>query len=238
MGARGKLRLAVLISGRGSNMEAIAHSCLDGQIPAEIVAVISDRGDAQGIATALDLGLPASVIEARQFEDRAAFEAALAATIDQSGAGLVLLAGFMRILSAAFVQRYAGRLLNIHPSLLPQYRGLHTHRRVLAAGEAEHGASVHFVSDQLDGGPLICQARVAVLADDSEDSLAARVLRQEHRIYPLVVGLIADGRLVLEGDTILLDGNALAKPIAVDGDQTPVALEVPAAGPGNDGAHA
>jgi phosphoribosylglycinamide formyltransferase 1 len=207
---RGKLKLAVLISGRGSNMAAIARASLAGQIQAEPVIVISDRGNAAGLAAASALGLSTAVIESAQFENRESFEAALAAAIDGSGAQLVVLAGFMRILSAPFVQRYAGRLLNIHPSLLPRYKGLNTHRRVLHAGEREHGASVHFVTAELDGGPVVCQARVPVRADDSEQSLAARVVLEEHRIYPMVIGLIASGRLELRDATVLLDGQAVS----------------------------
>jgi phosphoribosylglycinamide formyltransferase-1 len=213
MSARGKLKLAVLLSGRGSNMLAIAQACRDGVIAAEVVAVITDRREAEGIASARELGLPASVIDAQRLEGRVALETEISAAIDRSGAELVLLAGFMRILSPAFVQHYAARLLNIHPSLLPNYKGLHTHRRVLAAGEAMHGASVHYVSDQLDGGPIICQGRLSVQRDESEQSLAARVLQLEHRIYPFVVGLIAAGRLELRAGTILLDGQTLATPL-------------------------
>ena len=212
-GTRGPLRLAVLISGRGSNMAAIAHACLAGQIAAQPVVVISDRGDAHGLAAAAALGLATVVLEPAQFENRAQFEAALAQAIDASRAGLVVLAGFMRILSSAFVERYAGRLLNIHPSLLPEFKGLDTHRRVLLAGGREHGASVHFVTAELDGGPVICQARVPVRVDDNEQSLAARVLLEEHRIYPKVIGLIASGRLALRGATVMLDGRALAQPL-------------------------
>lgn len=214
MSAHAKLRLAVLLSGRGTNMLAIARSCREGLIGAELTAVISDRPHAPGIAAARELGLHTSVIDAQCYPGRAAFEDGLEAALRHCGAELIALAGFMRILSPGFVQRHSGRMLNIHPSLLPRYQGLHTHRRVLEAGEREHGASVHFVSEVLDGGPVICQARVPVRALDNELSLAARVQRQEHRIYPLVIGLIASGRLRLQGATILLDGEALAAPIA------------------------
>ncbi|HEY6451846.1 MAG TPA: phosphoribosylglycinamide formyltransferase [Steroidobacteraceae bacterium] len=214
---RGKLRLAVLISGRGSNMAAITRSCQSGRIDAEVAIVISDRADAPGIAVADALGVITAAIEPGGFEDRSAFETALAAAIDASGASLVALAGFMRILSAAFVQRYTGRLLNIHPSLLPKYKGLHTHRRALEAGEREHGASVHFVTAELDGGPVICQGRVRVQPGESEEGLAGRVMLQEHRIYPMVIGLIAAGRLELRGATVMLDGRALRAPLVADG---------------------
>ena len=216
MSRSGKLKLAVLISGRGSNLLAIAQACRDDRLDATIELVLSDRGDAAGLAAAAALGLATAVIARANFPTREAFETALAAAIDRSGAELVLLAGFMRILSAPFAQRYAGRLLNIHPSLLPKYKGLGTHRRVLEAGEHEHGASVHFVTGELDGGPVICQGRIAVRAGDSSQSLAARVLTVEHRIYALAISLIAAGRLQLRGDTILLDGVALEAPIVED----------------------
>jgi phosphoribosylglycinamide formyltransferase-1 len=212
----GKLKLAVLISGRGSNLLAIAQACRDGRLDASIELVLSDRGDAAGLTAAAALGLARAVIDRGEFAARESFETALAAAIDRSGAELVLLAGFMRILSAQFAQSYAGRLLNIHPSLLPKYKGLDTHRRVLEAGEREHGASVHFVTGELDGGPVICQGRLAVRAGDSPQSLAARVLAVEHRLYALAIGLIAAGRLQLCGNTILLDGRALEAPIIED----------------------
>jgi phosphoribosylglycinamide formyltransferase 1 len=217
MSRDGKLRLAVLISGRGSNLLAIARACQQGRLDASIELVLSDRGDAAGLAAAAALGLDTAVIERANFPSREPFETALAAAIDRSSAELVLLAGFMRVLSAPFAVAYAGRLLNIHPSLLPKYKGLDTHRRVLEAGDREHGASVHFVTGQLDEGPVICQGRVAVRAGDTAQSLSARVLAVEHRIYPLAIGLIAAGRLQLRGNTILLDGCALEAPIVEDG---------------------
>jgi phosphoribosylglycinamide formyltransferase-1 len=214
--AREKLRLAVLISGRGSNMEAIAEACAQNLIDARIVRVIADRGTAAGIERARRLGLTGTVIEAAGYADRDRHEEALTDSIRSCGAELVVLAGYLRILSAAFVQRHAGRVLNIHPSLLPKYRGLHTHRRALEAGEREHGASVHFVSAELDGGPVICQARVPVLPGDTEESLAARVLIREHKIYPLVIGLIAAGRVRLKDERVWLDGHALTQPLTED----------------------
>jgi phosphoribosylglycinamide formyltransferase 1 len=238
MSSRGKLKLAVLISGRGSNMLAIARACLGGSIAAEVVTVISDRREAEGIASAGELGLSTAVVHAKSMEGRVAVESELSAAIDQSGAELVLLAGFMRILSASFVQRYEGHLLNIHPSLLPNYKGLHTHRRVLAAGDAVHGASVHYVSDELDGGPIICQARLSVERGESEQSLAARVLQLEHRIYPLAVGLIATGRLELRAGRIVLDGEALMTPLAADTVPAHGALERTAGDPPGGAAHA
>jgi phosphoribosylglycinamide formyltransferase 1 len=213
----GKLKVAVLISGRGSNLLAIAQACRDGRLDASIELVLSDRADAAGLAAAAALGLATAVVDRVNYATREPFETALAAAIDASGAELVLLAGFMRILSASFVGAFAGRLLNIHPSLLPQYKGLDTHRRVLEAGEREHGASVHFVTGVLDGGPVICQGRIAVRTGDSPQSLAARVLAVEHRIYALAIGLIAAGRVQLRGNTILLDGRVLEAPIVEDG---------------------
>ncbi len=203
------LALAVLISGRGSNMAAIARACSAGQIPAHIVQVIADRPGVAGVALARDLGLEVSVVPADGFADRAAFEAALRSAIDASGARLVVLAGFMRILSPQFSAHYAGAMLNIHPSLLPRYPGLHTHARVLAAGEREHGATVHFVTSELDAGPIVLQARVPVLAGDTVASLSARVQQQEHIIYPQVIGWIAAGRLRWVGEALLLDGRPL-----------------------------
>jgi phosphoribosylglycinamide formyltransferase 1 len=213
MSAAATLPVAVLISGRGSNMAAIARACAGGAIRAHIVAVIADQADAAGIALAQGLGLATRVVAARALPDRAAFEAALEAALTHSGAQLVALAGFMRVLSGPFVQRYAGRMLNIHPSLLPRHRGLHTHARVLQAGEREHGASVHFVTADLDAGPVICQGRLTVHPHDTAETLAARVQRLEHRIYPRVVGLYAAGRLALRDSTVLLDGQALATPL-------------------------
>jgi phosphoribosylglycinamide formyltransferase-1 len=217
MSRGGKLRLAVLISGRGSNLLAIAQACRDGRLEASIELVLSDRGDVAGLAAAAALGLVTTVIDRAKFATGKAFEAALAAAIDRSGAELVVLAGFMRILSAPFADSYAGLLLNIHPSLLPKYKGLDTHRRVIEAGEREHGASVHFVTGELDGGPVLCQGRIAVRAGDSPQNLAARVLAVEHRIYALAISLIAAGRVQLRGDTILLDGRVLEAPIVEDG---------------------
>jgi phosphoribosylglycinamide formyltransferase-1 len=211
------LPLAVLISGRGSNMLAIARACAEGRLRAHVVGVIADRSDAQGIQAAAEIGLPTRLLEARAVP-RAEFESQLGEALEASGAQLVALAGFMRILSAAFVTAWAGRLLNIHPSLLPDYRGLDTHRRVLAAAEREHGASVHYVTEQLDGGPLICQGRLSIAPGETESSLAARVHRLEHRIYPMVIGLIAAGRLALAGSTVLLDGMPLAAPLQMSED--------------------
>jgi phosphoribosylglycinamide formyltransferase-1 len=218
MSARGRLKLAVLISGRGSNMLAVARACASGRLNASIELVLSDRADAGGLAAAAAVSLATASVTAGRDTGQQRLEAEIGAVIDRSTAELILLAGFMRVLSPVFVARYSGRLLNIHPSLLPKYKGLHTHRRALQAGEQQHGASVHFVTAELDGGPVICQARVAVHAGDTEQSLAARVLEQEHRLYPFAVGLIADGRLRLDQAGAVLDGRPLQAPLEMPDD--------------------
>ncbi|KPK19565.1 MAG: phosphoribosylglycinamide formyltransferase [Betaproteobacteria bacterium SG8_41] len=185
--------ILILISGRGSNMEAI----LEARLPARIAAVISNEPQAKGLATARAHGITTSVVPHRDFPDRAAFDAALASAIDVHQPDLVVLAGFMRILTDNFVARYAGRLMNIHPSLLPAFPGLQTHRHALAAGVRIHGCTVHFVTPALDGGPIIVQAAVPVQPGDSEETLAARVLREEHRIYPQAIRWFCEGRLAL-----------------------------------------
>jgi phosphoribosylglycinamide formyltransferase 1 len=194
-------------------MATIARECLQQRIAATVAVVMSDRPDVAGIATARDLGLETEVICWKAAADRAAFELALGESIDARKPDLVVLAGFMRVLSGPFVERYAGRMLNIHPSLLPKYTGLHTHRRVLEAGDTAHGASVHFVTPELDGGPLILQSRVPVKTGDLESTLAARVQATEHVIYPRVVGWIADGRLKWNAGHPLLDGKPLNEPV-------------------------
>jgi phosphoribosylglycinamide formyltransferase-1 len=216
--ASAPLSLAVLISGRGSNMVAIAQACAAGRINASIGQVISDQAAAAGIETARHLGLATRIIARSAFGAAAAFEAELARALDAGSPGLIACAGFMRILSAPFVMRYAGRMLNIHPSLLPRYRGLHTHRRVLAAGDAEHGASVHFVTPELDSGPVVLQSRLAVAAGETEETLASRVLASEHRIYPQVIGWFADGRVALHNEQVWFDGAPLAAPLVADSD--------------------
>jgi phosphoribosylglycinamide formyltransferase 1 len=217
MSATSRLRLAILISGAGSNMVAITRACAAGKIAADIGIVISDRPAAPGLQRAGDLGIPTTVVDAASFStdggfDRAAFEDALEATIDGSQAGLVVLAGFMRILSAGFVERYAGRMLNIHPSLLPRYKGLETHARVLESDDRTHGATVHYVTAELDGGPAVLQAEVPVLPSDDVDSLSARVHEVEHIIYPQVISWIAAGRLRWNDGAPVLDGVRLDQP--------------------------
>ena len=212
-GAADRLPIVVLISGNGSNLRAIASQAETGTLPVEIRAVVSDRADAPGLAWAAAAGLRTAVVPARAYQDRADFDAALAAEVERHAPALVVLAGFMRVLGAGFVDRYAGRLLNIHPSLLPRHRGLHTHRRALEAGDTVHGASVHFVTPELDGGPVVLQARVPVRSGDDEASLAARVLAWEHRIYPECIGWFATGRLAWRAGTVLLDGRVLDAPV-------------------------
>jgi phosphoribosylglycinamide formyltransferase-1 len=193
--------VVVLISGRGSNMEAL----LDAQVP--VSAVLSNRADAKGLAIAAARGVPTAVVEHQRFATREAFELALGREIDRFTPRLIALAGFMRILTPAFAKRYAGRMLNIHPSLLPAFPGLHTHERALAAGMAKHGCTVHFVTPELDHGPVVIQAEVPVRAGDTAQTLAARVLRQEHVIYPRAVRWFLDDRLVIEGDKVRVKGN-------------------------------
>lgn len=212
------LRVAVMISGRGTNMAAIARACGHGQIPATIVAVITDRGEASGIPLARDLGLEIEIVPHRAHVERASFENALSATLERHRPDLVALAGFMRILSPGFVRTWAGRMLNVHPALLPRHRGLDTHRRVLEAGETEHGASVYYVTPEVDGGPVILQSRLRVSSTDTVETLSARVQASEHSIYPRTIGWIAEGRLVWREGTPVLDGRELAQPIVEDFD--------------------
>ena len=202
--------VVVLLSGTGSNLQALIDSDDVKASPANIRAVISNRADAFGLQRAKDAGIDTRVLDHKAFEGREAFDAALIKVIDEFKPKLVVLAGFMRILSAEFVRHYQGRLLNIHPSLLPKYKGLHTHQRALEAGDGEHGCSVHFVTEELDGGPLVVQAVIPVESDDSPHSLAQRVHAQEHRIYPLAVRWFAEGRLSLDERGALLDGQLLA----------------------------
>jgi phosphoribosylglycinamide formyltransferase 1 len=191
----GKKRVAVLISGRGSNMVALVEAAQAEDYPAEIVLVVSNRPDAIGLALAREAGIETAIVDHRQFgEDRESFERALDAQLQQHRIDLVCLAGFMRLLSPNFVRRWIGRMLNIHPALLPQFKGLHTHRRALDTGVGRHGATVHFVVPEMDSGPIVAQESVPVLEGDTEETLALRVLEVEHRIYPQALRLVAEDR--------------------------------------------
>lgn len=202
--------IVVLISGSGSNLQAIIDACSSGFIPAKVSAVISNKASAYGLVRANDAGISTQVLSHKTYSSRDKYDAALIDAIDQHKPDLVVLAGFMRILTPAFVQHFHGRLLNVHPSLLPKYQGLDTHQRAIDAGDSEHGCSVHFVTEQLDGGPVILQAKVPVFSDDDALSLAERVHEQEHRIYPLVVRWYCQSRLQQQADQAWLDGNVLA----------------------------
>lgn len=197
--------IVILISGRGSNMEAIVRAAVSESWPVSIAAVISNRADSEGLHFARQHGIVTAVVVNKDYPTREQFDAALRVVIDGFSPDLVVLAGFMRILSASFVAHYAGRMLNIHPSLLPSFPGLATHRQALAAGVKLHGVTVHFVTAALDHGPIVAQAAVAVLASDTEEALAARVLRQEHLIYPRVVRWFVEGKLWLDGTRACLD---------------------------------
>jgi phosphoribosylglycinamide formyltransferase-1 len=201
--------IVVLISGNGSNLQAIIDACKQKKINGTLRAVFSNKADAFGLERAREAGIAAHALSASQFASREAFDRELVQEIDAYAPDVVVLAGYMRILSPAFVAHYAGRLLNIHPSLLPKYPGLDTHRQVLENGDAEHGTSVHFVTDELDGGPVILQAKVPVFEGDSEEDVTARVQAQEHAIYPLVVSWFVDGRLAMRDGTAWLDGSPL-----------------------------
>jgi phosphoribosylglycinamide formyltransferase-1 len=205
-------KTVILISGRGSNMEAIVRA----RLPAEIAAVISNRPDAAGLNFAAQAGVAARVVDEGTFPSRDAFESALAEAIDRHSPDLVALAGFMRILGADFVRRYSGRMINIHPSLLPAFPGLHTHRRALQEGVKLHGCTVHFVTPQVDHGPIIIQAAVPVRAGDSEAALAARVLQQEHRVYPLAIRWFVEDRLVVENGLVRVTGAGASQSILVE----------------------
>jgi phosphoribosylglycinamide formyltransferase-1 len=198
--------IVVLISGRGSNLGAILDAIANGSLHARVCAVISNNPQAPGLARARAAGVATEVIDHRQYDSREAFDAALQHAIDRHQPHLVVLAGFMRILTRGFIEHFLGRLLNIHPSLLPKYPGLDTHRQALQAGEREHGATVHFVTPEVDSGPRIIQARVPVVAGDTPQILAERVLGEEHRIYPLAIQWVLSGRISLRDGQVLLDG--------------------------------
>lgn len=202
-----RLKTAVLISGRGSNLQALLDAAANPDYPAEIVVVVSNRPDAQGLERARRAGVAAAIVAHRDFASRESFEAALDDTLRRHGAEFVCLAGFMRLLTAGFVERWRDRLINIHPSLLPLYKGLDTHARVLAAGDSETGCTIHFVRPDMDAGPTILQQRVPVRPGDTEDTLAARVLEAEHDAYPRVLRAVAEGRVHVDGDRVTVSGD-------------------------------
>ena len=208
--------IVVLISGSGSNLQAIIDAVKQNAINAHIAAVLSNRAGAYGLQRARAASIPTEVVDHTQFPDRVTFDRALLRCVETYHPGLVILAGFMRILSDEFVNPFLGRMLNIHPSLLPEFRGLHTHQRALDKGVAQHGCSVHFVTNELDGGPVILQASVPVLAQDTPESLAARVLKQEHVIYPLCVHWFCENRLRLDDRRVIFDGQPLTSPIQLN----------------------
>jgi phosphoribosylglycinamide formyltransferase-1 len=200
-----RLRVAVLISGRGSNLQALIEACAKPDFPAEIIQVISNRPEAAGVERARQAGIASKIISHRHYSDRVAFDAALDAALRDSGAQLVCLAGFMRLLTPGFVDAWRDRLVNVHPSLLPSFKGLDTHARALAAGVRFHGCTVHFVRPEMDEGPIVAQAVVPVLPDDNADRLAMRVLAAEHRLYPSALRLIAEGKVRVEAGRTIVD---------------------------------
>lgn len=210
----GKPGLAVLISGTGRNLQAILDAVAQGRIDANMAAVISNRPEAPGLQRAAQAGVATRVVDHRDFPDREAYDAELASVLDHYAPDVIGLAGFMRILTPGFVARYQGRMFNIHPSLLPRYRGLHTHRQALAAGDKQHGASVHYVTPELDGGPVVLQGSINIHADDDEQSLAQRVMQDiELAIYPQVLAWACAGRLRLEGNAVFMDNRRLDAPL-------------------------
>lgn len=203
------MRFVVLISGNGSNLQALIDACASGRIKGQLVGVLSNKAEAYGLVRAKQAGIPTQVLSNADFASREAYDAALIAALQCWQPDLLVMAGFMRILTPAFVQHFAGRMLNIHPSLLPKYQGVKTHARAIAAGDSEHGASVHFITEELDGGPVVLQAKVPIFDDDSVDELAERVLTQEHQIYPLVINWFCLGRLKMENNQAWLDNHCL-----------------------------
>jgi len=208
-----RLPIAILISGRGSNMRVIVERAAAGTLPVDVRVVVSDKPSAEGLSLAADMNIATRVLEPRDFPDRPAYDRALVELLRQFQPQLVLLAGFMRILTPQFIGAFAGRMLNVHPSLLPKYPGLHTHRRCLEAGDTAHGVSIHFVTEQLDGGPVVLQAEVPVVPGDTEITLSARVQQAEHKIYPQAIDWFARGRLLLQNGRAWLDGKPLDAPL-------------------------
>jgi phosphoribosylglycinamide formyltransferase-1 len=199
-------RIVVLISGGGTNLQAIIEACKQDNYGGEIVAVVSNKADAYGLARAEDANIATSVLSHKDFDSREDYDSALIAEINNYQPDLIVLAGFMRILTAKFVRKFQGRLINIHPSLLPKYQGLHTHQRAIDASDIEHGVSVHFVTEELDGGPVILQAKVPIFSEDNADELAQRVHQQEHRIYPMVINWCCTKRVTMAKEYALFDG--------------------------------
>jgi len=210
-----RLPIVVLISGGGTNLQAIIDGA-QGDLPVDIRAVISNKAGVFGLERARRAGIETRVLDHREFPDRDSYDSALIGLIDDFSPALVVLAGFMRILTPAFVHHFSGKMFNIHPSLLPKFRGLHTHARAIEAGETEHGATVHFVTEELDGGPLIIQSKVPVLPQDTPDDLAARVLEREHIIYPAAIRWFAEHRLRLQDHRVELDGRLLDGPVMLN----------------------
>ena len=203
------MRFAVLVSGNGSNLQALMDACAAGRIQGELVGVLSNRPDAFALERAKAAGIATQILSNQAFSDRDSYDAALIQALETWQPDLLVMAGFMRILTPAFVQHFAGRMLNIHPSLLPKYQGVKTHARAIAAGDTVHGATVHFVTEELDGGPIVLQARVPIFPEDDESSLAERVLSQEHQLYPLVVNWFCQQRLRMQDGHAWLDGQPL-----------------------------
>lgn len=221
MGAS-RLAVAVLASGRGSNLQALIDARRDGRLPIDLVLVASDKAAAIALRRAEDAGIATLALDPKTYPDRAAFDADLFARVAAAAPDLIVLAGYMRILDPAVLLPWSGRIINIHPSLLPKYPGLHTHRRALEAGDTEHGASVHYVTAELDGGPPLAQVQIAIIAGDTPETLAERLLQREHRLLVACVGLIAAGRIALAGSGIVFDGMPLTAPLLIGDDGQPM----------------
>jgi len=211
-------RVAILISGSGTNLQAFIDAISQGTLTVEIAVVLSNRPDAYGLTRARDANIPTECVQNENYPDRAAFDEAIATTLERYKPDLLILAGFMRILTSTFVKRFEGRILNIHPALLPNFRGLNTHQRAIDAGEKWHGSTVHFVTEELDAGPMILQGRVPVLCEDTESLLSARVQALEHKIYPEAAALFASGRLEFRNGESWLDDSRLDEPIQFNGE--------------------
>lgn len=210
------MKAAILVSGSGSNLQSFIDQVADNRVDLEIAVVMANRRDAYGLTRAKNSGIETACIEHGQFADREAFDRAVAKELDRFEPALIILAGFMRILSPWFVRHFHGKILNIHPALLPLYPGLHTHDRVLKAGDSQHGSTVHFVTDELDGGPRIMAGRIAIRADDTADTLMSRVQAVEHQIYPQAAQLFAEGRVTYNDGNAWLDGKIMTDPLTLD----------------------